>query len=373
MRVVSSIINDFSTDQRVIKQTGILNDLGCDVTVVCRKRSPVRTGVINCRCIRFRFLVNKGPLFYFSYNLRLLLFLLFHRFDLYISNDLDTLLPCYIVSRLRRKRLVYDSHEYFTGQYGLAENRFAFNTWKWIERKILPNLSFVITVSDSIAELYNKEYGINPFVIRNAAFKSSDIIPVDRKEFGVSSDKLLVVLQGTGINVGRGASELLEALKIISGVHLLIIGSGDTMKEIKSKATDSSLSGKVTFIPGLPWSEMMAYTKACDAGLSLDKDTCLNQKYSLPNKLFDYLSAGIPVIVSPLPEISKIVNEFDCGIITDDVTPDSISAALVKLRDDKELYQRLKEGAQNASIILNWENESRKEDHFFRDVMETKN
>jgi|WetSurMetagenome_2_1015567.scaffolds.fasta_scaffold07141_6 glycosyltransferase involved in cell wall biosynthesis len=368
MRVISSIINDISTDQRVMKQAAVLKTLGCNVTIVCRRRSPGKIYPTHFKAVRLRFLINSGPLFYFLYNLRLLFYLLVSRSDIYVANDLDTLIPCYIVAKLRRKPLVYDSHEYFTGQYGLEGKRISYGIWKMIERSIVPRLKYMITVSDSIADLYHKEYGVSPVVVRNVAYSSSEIISADRENFGIGDEELLVVLQGAGINPGRGAVEMLDALKLVSGVHLLIIGSGDAMNDIKKKVSTLELNEKVTFLPQMPWTEMMKYTKACDAGLSLDKDSCLNQRYSLPNKLFDYLSAGIPVVASPLPEISKIIKEFNCGIITDEVSATSISETLIKLRDDRALLLTLKKGAIKASEILTWEMESIKETSFFREI-----
>jgi len=370
MRVVSSIINDISTDQRVMKQAAVLRSLGCSVTVVCRRKADFNFASDDFRAYRFRFYINRGPLFYFIFNIRLLIFLLFKRYDIYVANDLDTLLPNYIVSRLRRKPLVYDSHEYFTGQYGLQERRFSYNTWKKIERCIVPRLRYMITVSDSIAELYNAEYGVSPEVIRNAAYSSSGIVPARLEEIGIKNNDFRLIIQGAGLNPGRGVPELLDAMKLVSGVHLIIIGSGDALSTIKMKISSLGLNERVTLISQLPWREMMRYTIACDAGISLDKDTCINQKLSLPNKLFDYLSAGIPVIASPLPEVSKIIHEFNCGVVAEAVTPECISKAIIKLRDNKELTAGMKESAKTASKVLNWERESIRETAFFRKIID---
>jgi len=370
MRVVSAIINDIYTDQRVRKQAAVLKSLNCDVTIACRRQSDHGSGADDdFHSVKFTFPVNHGPLFYFLYNMRLFSYLLFHRFDVYVANDLDTLLPCFLLSRIRNKPLVYDSHEYFTGQHGLDHNRLAYKTWKRIERYILPKLRYMITVSESIAQLYFSEYGILPVVVRNLSFSSKQIKPFSRYQAGIPEDDFLVVLQGTGLNPGRGAIELLDAMKLTEGVHLMIIGSGDSIEEIKTKSSGLSVKHKVTFVPRMPWEEMMSYTKMCDAGLSLDKDQSINQRYSLPNKLFDYLSAGIPVIVSPLPEIEAIVSQYNCGLVTDDVTPVGISKALLRMRDDSELRSRLKEGAKNASQLLTWDDEKQKEISLFKTLL----
>jgi glycosyltransferase involved in cell wall biosynthesis len=119
----------------------------------------------------------------------------------------------------------------------------------------------------------------------------------------------------------------------------------------------------------MPWEEMMSYTRSCDAGLSLDKDTCINQRYSLPNKLFDYISAGIPVIASPLPEVSALVAEFGCGIILNAVTPAEIAAKLMLLKNDASLLASLKNKAASAAPDLTWEREKLTEQELFRRVI----
>ncbi len=369
MRVVTVIINDIFTDQRVRKQIEVINSLGYDTTVACR-RQVSRNHIENCefKIRRFSFIVNKGPLFYLSFNLRLFFYLLFKRFDLIVSNDLDTLLPCFLVSKCTGRSLVYDAHEYFTGQYGLDKHRLPYKVWKYIERRIIPDIRHMITVSDSIARLYTEEYGVNPVVIRNLSYFAGDIIPAERKSLGIPGDVFLVVLQGAGMNPGRGVSELLEAIRLTDGVHLLLIGSGDSIDELKRIASASDLKEKVTFLPRMNWHEMISYTKMCDAGLSLDKSLSINQEYSLPNKLFDYLSAGIPVITSSLPEIKRIVDKYKCGILVSDVNPDTVSEAIRTLRDNEMLWHELRKGAEEASAVLNWEKERAKQIEFFKNI-----
>lgn len=370
-RVVTSLINDIPTDQRVLKQVDVLKEMGCNITVVCRRRTGMKINIPGLKTFRMRFVVNHGPLFYLFYNLRLLFYLAFHRFDMYIANDLDTLLPNFIVSKLRRKPLVYDAHEYFTGQFGLEEHRFAYSVWKRIERWIIPGLKYMITVNNSIACLYNEEYGVSPVVVRNMAWSAGTITAVERKDLGIDPGVLLVVIQGTGLNQGRGLPELIEALKITPGVHLLVIGSGDAISEIRKRIDENDLAGHVTILPNMPWPEMIRFTKTCDAGISLDKPVSINQRLSLPNKLFDYISSGIPVIASALPEISAIIERYGCGMTVDEVSPSAVAEALIKLRDNRDLLALLKKNAGTASGELTWEREREKEAALFRKAIQS--
>jgi glycosyltransferase involved in cell wall biosynthesis len=311
----------------------------------------------------------RGFLFYKFFNIRLLFSLLFNKYNLLVANDLDTLLPNYLVSKIRKIPLVYDSHEYFTGVPEIQKRPFVKWVWTTIERSVFPHLRNVLTVSDSIAEKYAGQYGIKPVTIRNCSDPSEGIKNFTHEEMGIDRGNLIVVLQGTGINADRGGEELIEAIGLTDGVTLLIIGSGDLLPLLKVKVSALNISDKVKFIPTLPWNEMMRYTKSADAGLSLDRDTNLNYSFSLPNKLFDYISAGIPVIAGNLQEVRKIIEENECGIIIPDISPTEISKAIIRLRDDRLLLNKLKQNAVKGSEKLSWERESEKVRTLYRSVL----
>jgi len=338
-----------------------VSSLGYTVTIIGRKRGDCcNSNRIPFVTKRFKMLFNKGFLFYKFFNIRLFFYLLFQRFDILVANDLDTLLPNYLISRIKGRKLIYDSHEYFTGVPELNGRPFVRWVWSVIEKAVFPRLKYVITVSDSIADKYESYYRIRPCVVRNCARSSKAIVPYDRKEFEIDPDQLIIILQGSGINIERGGEELIEAVRQTAKITLLIVGYGDVINTLKSMAKDYDLTERIKFIPKVPWSELMRYTKMADAGLSLDKDISLNYRFSLPNKLFDYVSAGIPVIAGDLPEIRKIVESFNCGIIIPSITPDEISRAIVTIRDDHELRDRLRQNSVRASASLNWEIEKQK-------------
>ncbi|MBI5010021.1 MAG: glycosyltransferase family 4 protein, partial [Bacteroidia bacterium] len=309
------------------------------------------------RTKRFRMIFNSGYLFYKFFNIRLFFYLLFHRFDVLVANDLDTLLPNYLISKLRRLPLVYDSHEYFTGVPELNGRPFVKWVWTSIEKFVFPDLKHVITVSDSIAGLYNELYGIMPVVIRNISPSSQSVIPYRKEDLDIRDGNLLLILQGGGINIDRGAEELIDAVRMTEKVSLIIAGSGDVIPELKTRVMNYGLSDRIKFYSVRPWNELMRLTKSADAGICFEKDTSINYRFCLPNKLFDYISAGIPVICGNLPEISKIVSSGDCGIIIPEISRQEISRAIIKLRDNPELLDSYKKNSVKASIYLNWENE----------------
>ncbi len=357
--IILSVSNDIVTDQRVLKMADVLVGSGHPVTIAGRRLSgSLAVSNIPYEIKRFRMFFTRGFLFYFFFNLRLFFFLLFRKASLLVSNDLDTLLPNYIVSRIRGIRLVYDSHEYFTGVAELDGRYFVKWVWKTIERFIVPKINTLITVNDSIAKLYQDEYGGSPHVVRNLGRKYTGH-PAGRIT-GASGKELLLVFQGRGINMNRGGEELIDAVVITGGVHLMVIGGGDNYMALRQRAENSGEKQKFTFLPVMEWNEMMAYTSSADLGLSLDKPDHINSKFSLPNKIFDYIAAGIPVLASDLPEIRRLNDEYGFGLLIKDVEPRSISEKICLLRDDPFLLAKLKAGSVRASVELNWEREAEK-------------
>lgn len=368
--VAFSVINCICFDQRVQKIAETVSKLDCEATIIGRRLGDCcDSDSVPFRTKRFRMLFRRGFVFYKFFNVRLFFYLLFHKYDLLVSNDLDTLLANYFVSKLKGLPLVYDSHEYFTGVPELNNKPFREWIWKTVERSIFPHLKYVMTVSDSIAAQYEQEYGIRPAVVRNCSRSSSGIEGYSRRELGINKNHLLLIFQGGGINIDKGGEELIEAISITEKVSLLVVGSGDVVQDLKQKAGKLNLAERIKFIPKVPWEELMRYTRSADAGMSLEKDTNLNYRFSLPNKLFNYISAGIPVITGSLPEIGKVVGENNCGIIIPSITPEEISKAIIKLRDDRSLLNKLKQNSVYASESLNWENESKQVNDFYKQVL----
>jgi glycosyltransferase involved in cell wall biosynthesis len=372
-KAVIAVISDLTTDMRVSKLALLMAEEGLEVSVIGRLSGyPLPPAVPGIKATRLWVPFRKGPAMYLCFNLFLFFRLLFKRSEIIVACDLDTLVPCYLVSRLFRKKLVYDSHEYFTGQYGLEERRIRHFIWKSAERLTVPRIKYMITVSDSIADLYRREYGVDPVVVRNVAPDVSYLRPRERSELGATDNELLMVCQGSGINPGRGGEELIRAMAMTTGVRLLMIGSGDAIEGLRRIATESPARDRIIFLPRMPYEEMMRYTMCCDAGLSADTDTCINQRYSLPNKLFDYIAAGIPAVVSPLPEVTALVEHYGCGTVLEEVTPDAIAGEIRRLADNPVLLHALRERSRAARQELTWEKEKLREQELIRSVIESK-
>ncbi len=342
-----------------------------DVHVVGRvMRNSLPLNDLPYRTRRFRLIFERGPLFYAEYNIRLLLYLLVNKADVYLANDLDTLAANFIASKLKGVRLVYDSHEYFTEVPELVSRPFIRSIWLRIERVIFPGLKHVMTVNESIAEIYREKYGVPVNVIRNVPFTPDHSMPVEsRKKWNLPDDKKIFLFQGAGINIDRGAEEAIDAISKVNDAVLLFIGAGDVINQLKEITALKGLKHKVFFIPKQPMKELIRFTRMADFGLTLDKSTNLNYKYSLPNKLFDYIQANLPVLASDLVEVRGIIEKYDIGVIATSYDTQTIANKMQEMIADANRIARWKKNLNIAAAELCWEKEQDKFLEIFSNVV----
>jgi glycosyltransferase involved in cell wall biosynthesis len=358
---IVSVSNDLLTDRRVDNTCTTLHQLGFKVLLVGRHRlssNPLQKRIY--RTHRMHLLFEKGFGFYAEFNIRLFFFLLFRRVNVLVSNDLDTLLPNFMLSRLRGKKLVYDTHEFFTGVPELVDRHRTRKIWERIEKWIFPKLSNIITVNESIAKIYEDLYHKKLVVVRNVPPYRKLTGVKSRKELNLPEDKFIVLLQGAWINVDRGGEEAIAAMSFVENAILLVIGGGDVIDILKEKVAQNGLNEKVRFIPRIPFADLYNYTVNADLGLTLDKDTNINYRFSLPNKLFDYIQAGVPVLASDLPEIRKIIDAYKVGEIIKSHKPEHIAECINALIADRQKMADYKENCLKAKKELCWENEREK-------------
>lgn len=355
---VVSIINGIATDARVLKTCNVLIDLGYTVIVIDRNLKN-NLALNNPKIIlkSMSFIFNKGILFYLSFQIKLFFKLLFLKPTILVSNDLDTLLPNFLISKIKNTPLIYDSHELFTEVPELNNSKFKKKIWEKLEAVLIPKLNNLITVNESIANIFYRKYNKKFSVVRNVPEFIEPLKYKSKNELGLPEDKHIVLLQGAGINVDRGAEELIESFKYLDdNFLLLIIGSGDVWNSLIELTKKLNLSKKVFFINKLPKSELLNYTVNATIGVSIDKTTNLNYYNSLPNKIFDYAFAKLPVLTSNLPEITAIVTKYDVGTILNSHEPLNIANAIKEMINSSK-YATWKQNCISLSKEINWDNE----------------
>ena len=243
-KILVSVTNDLSTDQRVDKVCCTLQKEGFNVLLVGRKLKNSTPLNRSYRTKRMRLLCNKGFLFYAEYNFRLFFMLLFSKKEVLLSNDLDTLLPNFLVSVLQRKKLVYDSHELFPEIPELVHKPLVKKCWSLLEAWILPKLKQTYTVCRSITEFYNEKYNANFKTILNLPTKKEielGCFPFDSK------GKKIILYQGA-INIGRGLELMIDTMEFLDDAIFVIVGHGDIFDNLIGRVKNKKLDNKIYFL-----------------------------------------------------------------------------------------------------------------------------
>jgi glycosyltransferase involved in cell wall biosynthesis len=354
-KVFVLVSNDLVHDQRVRKTCDTLIDMGFDVELVGRLLPSSEPLSRNYATRRLNLLFHSGVLFYVFLQIRFFCYTLWRRQELILANDLDTLLPAFLVGKLKGIPVVYDSHELFTEAEGLTGHPLKKKIWEWLESFLFPRVKYAYTVNESIASIFEKKYGVQVGVVRNVPQLLEPTPPLSKSEMGLAEHVFVFILQGNYLDPDRGGIEAVEAMALLDGAHLFVIGSGRDFLTIKEKAR--LIPSKVTVLDKMPYAQLMRYTAGADCGLSLDKPLHLNYTLSLPNKVFDYIHAEIPVVVSPLPELVKLVSKYEVGLIAEAVTPQALANAMREMMQSKRTAE-WKANCRKARTELNWEIES---------------
>jgi glycosyltransferase involved in cell wall biosynthesis len=351
-RICVSVSNDLICDNRVNKTCKSLVDYGLNVKLIGRafKQSPLLPSR-TYKCKRLSIIFKKNAIYYAELNLKLFFYLLFSKQDFLWANDLDTLLPNYLVAKLKRKPLIFDSHEHFTQVPELKNNPFAKKVWKAIEKHCIKGCDAIFTVCNPIKNYFKEEYNKESLVVRNIPpriFFKQETIPSFKKEN-------TIVWQGA-VNVERGLEELCEAMQWIDA-KLLIMGVGDIKPDLEKKVKALQLEDKIHFLGRLPFEEMMNKTKSAKLAISIDKATNGNYAISLPNKIFEYIACSVPVLVSPLQEIKLIVEKYKTGEFLSSYNPQDLAKQITNLLNNNIKLDLIAENCKKAAEELCWENE----------------
>ena len=273
--------------------------------------------------------------------------------DVIHANDLDALIPAYKASKILKCVLIFDSHEIYVENFFNGGQTLYAMMLKMQERHIVRRVDKMVSVSHAAAEYFAKEYKIPmPEVITNCSLKSEQCV-LEEKNPGFE------VLNHGQFYAGRGYDIMVEAaqyLKDYPEIKLAMRGFGTMEQQLRDR-TQELQADNVVFYPKVLVQELIPFASRSMVGVAVTEAICLNFKLSVSNKLFEYASAGLPVIMSDIPEHRYLNEKYGFGVIIPENTPEAFAEAAIRLYTDKQFYQQCVEGANRMTEEVNWETE----------------
>ena len=348
-QIIFTVTNDLTTDQRMQRICTTMQNAGYQVTLVGRLRQnsitlnqmPFAQHRIKCR-------FEHGPLFYIEYNLKLFIYLLFVKCTIISSVDADTILPCTLAAKIRSKKLVFDAHEYFTEVPELQNRSFIKNIWKILLKTCIPLVDGCYTVGPKLAQIFSNMYNIKFEVVYNMPTQKV-LIP--------DQHKIDIVLYQGDLNIGRGIEQTILAMQHINA-ELWIVGDGLLKEKIVTLIAKRQLGNKVKMFGKVTPDKLHEITLQAKIGINLLSDEGLSYRYSIANKFFDYVQAGIPAVCANFEEYKTMNKQYEVAVLCDDNVV-NIQAAIEHLLTDVLYYQKLVDNCKQAAKQWHWESQEK--------------
>ncbi|WP_420460261.1 glycosyltransferase family 4 protein [Neolewinella sp.] len=351
MRIICTVTNDLSHDQRMHRICSSLQQAGHQVQLVGRllptsmplPDHPYVTHRLRCR-------YTSGKLFYLEFNYRLYRYLNRQPVDVICAVDLDTLLPVTLL-RSRQVRIVYDAHEWFSETPEVVNRPAIRGFWRQLGRWLVPKTDARYTVAPQLARLLAEDYDAPFSVIRNLPVKENIL---NKENFGG-----VILYQGM-LNPGRGVETAIATLTLLPECKLWIVGSGPEEESLKRLTATLELTDRVWFAGFHPPAKLPEITAKAWLGINLLADSSPSYYYSLANKALDYIQAGLPSIQMDYPEYRSINEQYGVFELLTKLTAAGLAAPIQRLLDHPEAYTRLRENCRVAAEELCWEREEGK-------------
>jgi glycosyltransferase involved in cell wall biosynthesis len=363
-KITSIVLNNFKNDSRVLKENISLQRAGYEVQVVALHEEPLAEfeKVQNIPTHRVKLKTRGWSKQKLVQLIKYVEFIYkvvkqYKKSDIVHCNDLNSLPIGVIIKKFfnRDVKIVYDAHEYETELNGLKG--FQKKLVKWLEKRLIKYADKVITVSDAIADEYVKLYDIKKpaLVLNTPPYKKIEKKNIFRETLDIKEEQTIFLYQG-GLSKGRGIEILLEAFKSINDENAVIVFMGYGPLESLIETTSKEYKN-IYFHEAVTPEVLLNYTSSADFGFLFYENTCLNHYYCSPNKMFEYLMAEIPVIVSNLYEMKRLVESNKIGTVAKENTPNGLKEAIEKaVKLDKE---ELKTNIQKLKTIYNWEEQEK--------------
>jgi glycogen synthase len=275
------------------------------------------------------------------------------RADVYHAHDLDTLLGAYLAAVLTRGHLVYDFHELYTEQFSSGVKTWIWYAWyRLLERVLAKRADLRLTVCDSLGDWFTQQYRTNSVLtVRNVPVFHEPTSAGRRRR---SETERVILYHGLYFK-NRGLEQLIEAVPYLKRGHVVLRGYGSLEPELRELVRQRHLEHRVTFAPPVGVTDLVKNATHADIGVGAFVPLALNTKFALPNKLFEYMMAGLAVVATDLPEMRKVILGHQIGRVCKPDDPEDLAKALNELLENDDLLEQMKRNALVASqTVFNW-------------------
>lgn len=345
-------------DSRLTNLADSLRKDNCDVSIIGFDWFENARNFTSKKNVVHKLRRRPSILFYSSFALLLIKELMKTNSDIYFAEDFFTLPIVTLFAKVRKAKLYYNSREIYAFIGGLAKRPLLQKFITSIEKFFIKYPDIVLTTGEMDSEFLEKFYGIkNMLVIRNIPLYQQPIQKVNLREmYGIGEQNLILLYQGI-ITQGRGISFILEALQKLPDVYFIILGDGQKKEYYKQMAIRYKVDERVIFVGQIDQRELIDYTTAADVGLSLIENISVSYYHALPNKLFEYIMAGLPVLSSDLPQMKKIVDNYKVGECIELKSADEIVDVINRWSKNPQVLESFKSNCAIAAKELNWQEE----------------
>lgn len=362
MKIVVSAFSSLYTDQRIEKVCETLHKKGYEIILLGNDWGGAGQMQRPYSFRRIKLLSTSLKTAYAEFNWKLYKELKksADKNTILLANDIDALVPNVLISKQLGIPLVFDSHEIFT-EMPAIQGKLSQKIWRFLERKYIPNIQYMMTESVSYANWFTETYGVKPIVVRNIPRKITDKIEIP------DNQPKILLYQGA-INQSRGIPQAILATKYLDNVIFKIAGDGPKIKEYKELVKKENLQNKVEFLGKLIPTELRKITRTADVAVSIEENGGVSYLYSLPNKVADCIQARVPLVLINFPEMMRVYNQFKVGEIVENHDPKNLADKIQKILNRGRAYYQPE--LEKAAAELCWEKEESKIIALFKKVEE---
>ena len=370
-KVVHIVLNPFTQDSRVIRECKSLSKIGYDITVIAYwlEGLNVEERENGYKIIRIPIVTkswSKNPIIqiikYLEFLIRSLFIIKKIKPDICHGHDPDGLLIGYFAKYFLKSKLIYDSHELWSDSIHLkGEKKILYKIGRKIEKIIIKRAEVVIAVNQSIAEIISKENNVkSTVVIRNIPNKIQFVTQYTREGLGFPDRDFNIIYIGN-IKRGRGIEIMIKSMeRVHKNIGLVLMGNDSAFKrDMEELSKTKKLESRIRFIESVPPNQILSVCKLADVGIAPIQNLCKSYYLSLPNKIFEYIHAELPVLVSDFPEMKRIIDNYSVGEVFNVEEPSSIVGVINNYFDNPEKIISYKQNCLKASKVLNWDNEEK--------------